>query len=296
MQRALLFQQVNWGRAKRLGMLLAACHLAGCASQPGDTPRQSGIVSLNPCTDAILAEVAKPSQIKAISAYSHNARSSSMDLAVARRFAASTGTVEEIAALRPALVVSGNFTPPSTRQALARMNIRLVEFPIASSVEESVAQVQQIAALVGQAKRGDALAGEIRRAIAAAQPKGGASVPAIVWQSGGIVPGNETLIADLLRQTGFSNAAAARGLRQADFLPLERVLADPPAVILAAGDTRGEDRMLHHPALSGLNSTHRVTFDSRLLWCGGPTIIKATQRLAQVHKFATPSRTRWSAR
>ncbi len=279
-------RRLQWG----LGMLLAATQLAGCAPAEVDVRRPSGIVSLNPCTDAILTKVARPAQIRALSAYSRNPNSSSMDVSVARRFASTTGTVEEIAAHRPALVISGNFTPPATRQALARLNIRLVEFPIASTVEESIDQVRSIAKLAGHPGRGETLVREIEAALSAARPTDKRSIQALVWQSGGIVPGDQTLIADLLRQTGFSNAAAARGLKQADFLPLERILADPPAVILAAGDKSGEDRMLAHPALSALEGTQRATFESRLLWCGGPTIVDAAQRLAAVRQMVRPAK------
>lgn len=268
-----------------LGIVLAALQLTGCGPAEVPAQRPRGIVSLNPCTDAILAKVAAPAQIKALSAYSRNPNSSSMDVAVAKRFSSTAGTVEEIAALRPALVISGNFTPPATRQALARLNIRLVEFPITSTVGESINQVRQIAKLAGHPGRGEALIAEIESALSAAHPPDNRVIQALVWQSGGIVPGDQTLIADLLRRTGFSNAAAARGLKQADFLPLERVLTDPPAVILASGDKSGEDRMLAHPALSVLEGTQRATFESRLLWCGGPTIVEAAQRLAEVRQM-----------
>ncbi|WP_298195943.1 ABC transporter substrate-binding protein [Novosphingobium sp.] len=279
------------GIGARVSLLLAATGalgLAGCAAAPGSTPApvRSGIVSLNPCTDAVLAEVADPGQIRALSAYSSDPGSSSMDVAVARRFPAVSGTVEEIAALRPALVIGGTFTPPATRAALARLGIALVELPIARDVPESLAQVRRIAALAGQPARGEALVGRIEGALAAARPAHSRAVSALVWQSGGIVPGEASLIADLLRRTGFSNAAAARGLGQADYLPLERVLIDPPEVILAAGGRDGADRLLNHPVLTGLTATRRVPFDSALLWCGGPTIIRAAARLAQVRRMA----------
>jgi iron complex transport system substrate-binding protein len=126
----------------------------------------------------------------------------------------------------------------------------------------------------------------MRSALAkAAPPRGSKPVPAVVWQSAGIVPGENTLIADLLRRTGFSNFAAAEGLRQADLLPLERVLGDPPRVIFTAGSARSdEDRMLRHPALAALRGTRREPFPSALLWCGGPTVIKAAARLAEVRR------------
>lgn len=269
------------------GIALLALALAACAPAPADRgagARPAGIVSLNPCTDAILTDVADPAQIRALSAYSRNPASSSMDVATAARFAATTGTVEEIAALRPALVVSGTFTAPATRAALVRLGIPLVEIPIAGSVEQSLDQVRQLAALTGHPQRGAALIARITAALAQAQPRDGRVIPALVWQSGGIVPGDQTLIADLLRRTGFANAAAARGLGQADFLPLEQVLADPPALIFAAGDRSGEDRMLSHPALARLPSTRRARLDPALLWCGGPTIIPAAARLAAVRR------------
>ena len=262
---------------------LAACGQAVAPqSRPGAAPT---IVSLNPCTDAVLAEVADPGQIVAISAYSHDPASSSMDLAVARRFPATSGTVEELLALRPQLVIGTPFMSPASVQAIGRLGLRLERVGIATSVDESLAQVRQVAALAGHPERGEALVGRIEAALAANAAPAGPPVPALVWQGGGIVPGDGTLIADLLRRTGFVNAAAARGLGQADMLPLEQLLAAPPRLIFAAGHGLGnEDRMLGHPALSALSGTRREPLDPALLWCGGPTIIKTAERLGQVRR------------
>lgn len=255
---------------------------AGPAVPKGDAPT---IVSLNPCTDAILAEVAEPQQILAISSYSHDPAASSMDLATARRFKAVSGTVEEVLALRPDLVIGSTFTPPPSVQAMAQLGLRFEQFGMAGKVEESEAQVRRIAMLAGHPERGEALVGRMRAALEANRPPAGTIVSALVWQSGGIVPGNDTLIADLLRRTGFSNAAAARGLKQADMLPLEEVLAGPPQLIFAASHGAGNgDRMLAHPALAKLNGVRRETLDPSLLWCGGPTIIRAAERLGAVRR------------
>lgn len=272
---------------RRLTPLIALA-LGACASAPAreaasPLPR---IVSLNPCTDAILAEVADPEQVLALSSYSHDPASSSMDVALARRFRAVGGTVEEVAALRPDVVLSGSYMTPATRGALERLGARLELLPIAATVADSRAQVRQIAALAGHPARGEALVARIDAALAAARPTSGQPIPALVWQSGGMVPGPDTLIADLLSRTGFTNAAAARGLGQADLLPLEQVLADPPRLILAAGNRHGnEDRLLRHPALDALaGKTARARLDGSLLWCGGPTIIRAAARLAEVRR------------
>lgn len=273
--------------APLLLLAVAACSAAP-AQEAGPAINSWGrptIVSLNPCTDAILAEVAEPQQILAISAYSHDPAASSMDLATARRFKAVSGTVEEVLALQPDLVVGSTFLPPAAVQAMARLGMRLEQFGMAGTVEQSEQQVRRLAALAGHPERGEALIARINAALAANRAPAGQAVSALVWQSGGIVPGNRTLIADLLLRTGFANAAAARGLGQADMLPLEQVLADPPRLIFAASHGAGnEDRMLAHPALARLGNTRRETLDPSLLWCGGPTIIRAAERLGEVRR------------
>lgn len=249
------------------------------------------IVSLNPCADAILAEVADPSQIMAISHYSADPRSSSMPAEQARRFATTRGTVEEVVALHPDLVIDGSFTAPATMSAYGRLGLRVETVGFVNSVEDARAQVRQLAAISGHPDRGEALVRRIDAALsAAAPPARSAPIHAVMWESGGMVPGDQTLIADLLRRTGFVNASAVAGYSQADLLPLERLLANPPQVILttAAGEGQGADvdRMLSHPALGALRNVHRARFPANLLYCGGPTIVRATEALAAVRREA----------
>lgn len=271
-------------RAAALALLtLAACSQA---PQPYAPPIHPTIVSLNPCSDAVLAEVADPGQILALSHYSSDPSSSSMDLAVARRFPSVSGSVEEVMALRPEMVITGTFVPSATADAFDRLGLRLEKVPIATSVADSKAQVMQIARLAGHPERGEALIRRIDAALAAAAPPRGAKpVSTVVWQSGGIVPGESTLIADLLQHAGLSSFSAERGMGQAEILPLEVMLADPPSVILAASDVPSDaDRMLSHPALKALGNTRHEWFDPSLLWCGGPTIMRSAARLAEIRR------------
>lgn len=266
---------------------LFALALAGCTAAPPRevAPALPTIVSLNPCTDAILAEVADPQQILAISHYSQDPAGSSMDLAKARQFRTTSGAVEEVLALQPDLVIDGTFTAPATRSALERLGMQLEQVPIAATVPDSLAQVRRLATLAGHPERGEALVRRIEQALNASKAPAEAPIPAIVWQGGGIVAGEGTLITALLAHTGFANVAAARGLAQASHLPLEDMLANPPRVILAAGNSHGdEDRLLGHPALAGLKQTVRAPLAPALLWCGGPTIPKTLARLAEVRR------------
>jgi iron complex transport system substrate-binding protein len=256
------------------GMTITGCGQRPAAAPTGERPT---IVSLNPCTDAILAEVADPAQVLALSHYSHDPRATSMPLAQARRFRATGGTVEEVLALDPDVVVAGSFLPPATAQAFARLGVRVETFGIVSDLGENAAQVRRLAALAGHPERGEALLARIDRALAAARHDG-LRVSALLWQQGGIVPGEETLIARLMAHAGFASHSAARGLGQGAYLPLERVLADPPAVVLAASD----ERMLTHPVLRRLEGVRYERFDPALLFCGGPTVVRAVERLAEI--------------
>lgn len=258
-----------------------ALALVGCAGQlpPTEPLDRPTIVSLNPCTDAILAEVADPDQLLAVSHYSHDPRATSMDLGKARTFRATGGTVEEVLALDPDMVVGSSFMAPATRAAFGDLGLRVETVGIASSVAENEGQVRRLAALAGHPERGEALVARIEAALLAAQSTG-EPVPAILWQPDGIVPGEGALATELMRRTGFASHSAARGLGQADYLSLERLLVDPPQVLLVAGSERGQ----HHPALSALPDMRRARFAPALLYCGGPTIIRAAERLAAIRR------------
>lgn len=258
-------------------LLAAACAPAPFGDRGGGTtaPR---IVSLNPCADAILAEVA-PDHLVAVSHYSHDAASSSMDVGLAQRFAATSGSAEEIARLDPDIVVAGTFLPPATERALTAMGYRIVKTGSIASIGDARQQVRDLAAIAGEQDAGERLVSEIEASLTAAAPSDGEQVSALVWQSGGLVPGEDTLVSDLLGHTGFANFSVGRGLGQGAVVPLEDVLADPPQVILNAGN----GRMQNHPALAAL-ADRTTDFDTRLTWCGGPTIIAAAARLAAIRQ------------
>lgn len=264
--------------------LLLALALAGCASAPPHVPRgqRPTIVSLNPCTDAILAEVADPEQLLAISHYSHDPRASSMEAAAARRFRATGGTAEEVVALAPELVIASSFMPPATLAALEGLGLRVVTFGSPATAEESVAQVRELAALAGHPDRGEAL---VRRIEASLEMPSGPPVEAALWQGGGIVPGKGTLVADLMRRAGLASYAEARGLAQGDYLSLERIAADPPALLLVAGEERGQ----RHPLLARIPGLKVARFEPRLFYCGGPSIPKAMERLRSFERAQTSS-------
>ncbi len=273
--------------------------LAGCGAAQGvSTTHKQGvpqrIVSMNPCVDAVLKEVANPGQIASISQYSHDPRATSVPLAWSRRYPANNGTAEDVIAARPDLVIAGPHVSVQTIAALKRLGIPLMQVPVPETVAQNKAQIAEIAEQIGRAEAGSALNAAIDTALAQSQWQG-RSARALIWQSSGLVPGKGTLADELLSHTGFHNASADAGLGQWDILPLEGLLIRPPEVLLTGranmdgtGAGRGDgdaNRMLAHPALRKAGRNFMLAdYSSNLLHCGGPVIIRSVARMAEVRR------------
>jgi iron complex transport system substrate-binding protein len=147
---------------------LLALILAGCtqpAAQGG-----GGIVSTNPCADAMLVELVPANRIAAISHYSVQADASSMPLSVARRFATTAGTAEEVIGLHPDLVVTSSFTPPATLAAYRRVGLKVLTLDSPTTIAASEAQIRTLAAALGAQGQGEAMVARIEKAASEATP------------------------------------------------------------------------------------------------------------------------------
>ncbi|MFM9852869.1 MAG: ABC transporter substrate-binding protein [Sphingomonadaceae bacterium] len=241
----------------------------------------NGIVSNNPCIDSILAEIAAPGQIAAISHYSHGAESGSAPLDWARAIPAIGDTAEEIIAARPRLVLTGNLASSGTNAALAKAGIKMVTMGVPATLAENDAQIRMIAKAIGRAAAGERLIGSISPGTGVADSiaggKPGTAPTALIWQTGGFVAGAGTLQDELLARAGYINAASLYGLKQWDILPLETLLRAPPDVIFMPHSGGGDDgRALErrYSVLRHVRNIRIVEFPDKLLFCGGPTVAK----------------------
>jgi len=145
---------------------------------------------------------------------------------------------------------------------------------------------------VNRVDRGEALVARIEAALAAAAPAPEApSLSALIFQSNGFSTGGDTLVNEMLGRTGFTNVANRYGLAGWGNIPLERIIADPPQVLLAgaivADMPTWADRILRHPALRDMEGRmKRATFPDRLLFCGGPVLIESARALAAARNTA----------
>jgi iron complex transport system substrate-binding protein len=267
----------------RLGWcILSAFVLAGCASQPVVAP--NGVVSNNPCIDAVLAEIAVPGQVTAVSSYSHDPESASAPLAWSAQLPAMGSGAEELLLARPKLVLTGNLASSGANAALARAGVRTVALGVAPTIAEDMQQIRTIAAALGRVDAGEALISDIADSLPDTQ-RPGPPVSAIIWQNGGFVAGKGTLQDELLARHGFRNASAQYGLSSWGVLPLETLMRNPPQVIFMPTNTRdsnAREGRARQELLSHLGGRTRIVdFPDKLLFCGGPTIIKASAILSK---------------
>lgn len=261
-------------------ILISLVLVSGCAPR---SVRTGGIVSTNPCADAMLVELAPRDRINAISHYSKQSDERSIPAEVAKAFEATAGTAEEVIARRPDLVLTSSLTPETTRRAYARAGLKVLVLDSPTSVKASQEQVLQVADALGLHARGVAMVRRMEIALAKATPAetDTARPSALLYLSGNLVSGDGTLLDELLQRTGFRDAAGDYGLTHSGNLPLETIIERPPDIVMMPSlDDRAavlRADVLHY-------RTHFAVFPRQLGNCGGPVIAKAAATLAAIRK------------
>ncbi len=275
---------------RRQALAGAGAALIAAPAAASAVPRR--VVSLNACLDAILVHVADRGQIAALSHYAREPAGSTIS-EVAKTLPFTWETAEEVIALRPDLVLTSRHSALATRNALGRMNIPTELFAVPDSVAASLDQVREVARLVGRPARGETLIARIEAAIAAATPPPpeGKPLKALIYQPNGFAAGRGTLMDEMMTRAGFENVAGRYGLGKWGNVPVERLLADPPQVLLSGVPAQGSrtwaDRVMRHPALASLSGRMvQAQLEEKLLYCGGPVLIQTAAALAQARRTA----------
>lgn len=243
------------------------------------------VASINMCTDQLLVDLARPEQIAGLSPFARD-RARSWVAAKAADFPILSGTAEEILVLRPDLVVAGTFTRRETREFIRARRLRIEEFPVARTVADARSQILRMAALVGAEARGReravALDAAMERLRTAAR---GQPLRVLPLARRGWVAGQDSILTDLLKTAGLTNAAGESGRREGGFMSLEEIVKlRPDAILVGRDDDRAEDQgraMLLHPAIAALfPPERRILMSESLTVCGGPMLVEAIDGLA----------------
>jgi iron complex transport system substrate-binding protein len=250
-----------------LGRLIALLALA-CCGVAHSAPQR--VASLNLCTDELLLLLAKPGQIASVTRLA--ADPAETELAPrAKGLHLNDGRMESLVRIRPGLVVTGGFTNAYAGAMARRLGYRVVDVPPPQSLADVRRNVRTVAAALGTVPRGEAL---IAAMDASLGPVPAQQRPVLILTGGGYVPRADGLAAAYLRHAGLTQQNLPSG--RAD---LERLLADPPAVVITSryrsAQTSRHQMWLAHPALRALPATtRRMDIDGRAWLCGSPLVAR----------------------
>ena len=153
----------------RVMLALAGLVLAWLTPANAADPPQR-IASFNVCADQLVVALADPGQIVGLSPYASDP-AISVIADKARAYPKLALQAEAMVPLQPDLVLVGTWDRPLTQRMLRSLGFRVVGVDVVSDIAAGIAQIREMAKLVGHPERGEALIADIeaaRRRLASA--------------------------------------------------------------------------------------------------------------------------------
>ncbi len=265
-------------------VLVALCAiLSGYGAQ--GAPR---VASINLCTDVLLLELAPREYIVSVTALAQDPALSPYAKEAAT-VGVNYGHAEELILQAPDLVLASRDSAASTLDLLRRAKLHVELFPPASTLDEWRRSVRRLGALLQLEQVADARLQSQAMTLAKARVAN-SSASALLITGSGYSPGAETLADDLIQAIGFTNAAAMLGTTHGGFVPLERLVRQPPQWLIigtsGGGNTSRASEFLAHPALrTAVSPQHVIELPEAWWTCGSAYFARAADRIANaVHE------------
>ncbi|ANP46478.1 hypothetical protein ATE48_11400 [Candidatus Viadribacter manganicus] len=258
--------------------LIAALAFA-CALPAHAEPRR--IVSLDYCADQFVLALADRDQIAALSRGS--LRDDSYFRERARGIRQTRGTLEEVLALRPDLVIRNWGGPWDAAEAYGRFDVPVLQVGGTPNFPAARANLIEAAQVLGHPGRGQALARDLDTRLARLALHQRRS-PVMYLSGGGAVAGRGTMMDAVI------TAAGGRNLRTEEswaVLPLEQLVETPPALIALGFFGSSRDRLnawspSQHPALQrALSRTRTVALPPATISCEAWYAVDAAELIAR---------------
>lgn len=231
------------------------------------------VASLNLCTDEYLLLLARPQEVVSVSYLSQDRLESPL-WRTAQAHKGNRGSIEEVIALRPSMVLTMGGGGRSTSLLARRLHLRALDLSYAGTLDEVERNLRIVATALGDASRADAWVGRIQH-LRRTSPK--RTIDAM-WVSGSgdsLAPGS--LGMQWLRLAGMQQRNLAGGR-----VTLETILTKPPKILVKSDYRSGQmsdgARWLTHPIVRRSRSRQLLT-DGRPWTCMGPLMVPEIERL-----------------
>jgi iron complex transport system substrate-binding protein len=268
----------------RLWPALLALAATGCGTgELAAPPRPTHplrVMSLNLCTDQLVLALLPPARIASVTWLARDPSGSVMT-AAARRVAANHGTIEEVLAQSPDLVIADAFAAPALRDTLRRLGYPLVEVNQATTIDEIRHITRQVGDAVGEPARAERLVRAMDEKFAYLSAHPGPPLRVLAWGRDGPAADAGTLQDRILAASGARNLAPVvpHGGRP----DVETLLAANPAQIVQAPPPDRSpslgDSIAHHPLVRRYWGDRTLTVPAAYHACGTPMIADAALAL-----------------
>lgn len=256
------------------------CALMLAFAQPAWAAPQR-IVSLDYCADQFVLALADRGQIAALSRGARRDDSYFRDRA--RGIRQTRGTLEDVLALHPDLVVRSWGGPWDAERVYARFGVPVLQVGDAPDFAAARADLLDAARAMGQSARGAALARDLDHRLARLAAAHGARPPVMYLSAGGAVAGAGTMIDAVIAAAGGRNVRTEASWAM---LPLERMTTMPPALIALGFFDHGRTNMnawspsRHAVVRRALARAHTVSLPPAAIACEAWFAIDAAERIA----------------
>lgn len=241
------------------------------------------IVSLDYCADQFVLALADRDQIAAVSKGA--TRYDSFYRARAAGLRQTRGTLEEVLALRPDLVVrtwGGGMDAPRNYARFGVPLLQLGDTPDFDGARRDLVRANQA---IGRTARGARLIADFDARLARLRRAQSQERPDVLYLTvGGAVAGRGVMMDSVIHEAGGRNVRTEMGW---NVLPMERLMIAPPPFVALGFFNTGQDRMSpwarsRHPALRRvLSRATRVALPADEISCEAWYTLGAAERLAQ---------------
>jgi len=240
------------------------------------------VVSLDYCADQYVLALADREQIAALSRGSQRDDSYFRDRA--RGVQQTRGSLEEVLALRPDLIVRNWGGPYNAAEIYARFHVPVLQVGDVTDFAAARADLIDASRVLGHADRGEVIAGDLDLRLAHLRATAPSQrVPVMYLSAGGAVAGAGTLTDAAITAAGGRNIRSAPGWQ---VMPLEQMVQTPPALVALGFFDAGRERMnawspSRHPAVrNALAHARTVSLPPATISCEAWTMIDAAEIIA----------------